>query len=87
MKCCMSAALQRHDDILVRRFWIHGELCKMRDHVERTLILIGDIFLQSEIVKPTINSQINHFCEVHEELASSQILCRLLAKNEQRLKM
>lgn len=70
MQCCMTAALQRHDDILVRRFWIHGELCKMRDHVECTIILIGDVFLQSGIVKHAINSQINNyiFCDVQEEL-------------------
>lgn len=53
--CCVSAALQRHDDTLVKRDGIHSALCRMRGHAESTVILIGDVFLLSWIVKSIIN--------------------------------
>lgn len=55
MNCCMTAALQRHDDILLNRSGIHSALCRMRDQAACTIALIGDVFLQSGIVKPVMN--------------------------------
>lgn len=53
MQCFMSAALQRHDDILVKRRWVHGALCRMKGvggQAEHHRAL-WDISLQSGIVE------------------------------------